>query len=429
MANFCMQKRGMKKNWKLGAVIGGAIVGLSLLSNSCVAQEPSLDARLNEQIVMVLAASGGTNAELETTIFKPPGEGPFPLVIMNHGKEPGDPHLQKRDRFLVISREFVKRGYAVVIPMRKGFSGSTGEYSDYGCDMDGNGQLQADDLQSTLEYMRRQSWVDKDRIVVAGQSYGGLATMAFGTRKFPGVKGLINFAGGLRDDSGTCRWQASLVDAFADYGAKSTVPSLWFYGENDSYFNHDIASRMYNAYVASGGDAQLVAYGPFKSDAHGMAGSRDGVKIWWPETEKFLHRIGMPTDEVVAIADDPQIPKSDFATIDNVNAIPYLKDKGREAYRAFLGKSLPRAFAVSASGSWSWAEEGDDPVERVLASCEKSSRQPCKLYAVDDYVVWTDNSSAPHSETYASANQERTPAQGSAAKLSGGGPASTNGGN
>ena len=44
--------------------------------------------------------------------------------------------------------------------------------------------------------------------------------------------------------------------------------------------------------------------------------------------------------------------------VDNVEAIPYLKDKGREAYRTFLTKSLPRAFALSPSGSWSWAEDG-----------------------------------------------------------------------
>src|SRR5690606_6772191 len=56
-----------------------------------------------------------------------------------------------------------------------------------------------------------------------------------------------------------------------------------------------------------------------------------------------------------------------------------------------LSKSLPRAFAVGPNGAWSWAEDGDDPIQRVLASCERSAGQPCRLYAVDDYVVWTDN--------------------------------------
>jgi hypothetical protein len=50
---------------------------------------------------------------------------------------------------------------------------------------------------------------------------------------------------------------------------------------------------------------------------------------------------------------------------------------------------------VSPSGAWSWAEEGEDPVARVLSACQANSRQPCKLYAVDDYVVWNDSTPVP----------------------------------
>ncbi|MGH8808290.1 MAG: alpha/beta hydrolase family protein, partial [Noviherbaspirillum sp.] len=116
-----------------------------LFVSSAPAVAVALDATLNEQVVMMPAGAGGRGVELETTIFKPPGDGPFPLLIMNHGKALGDPRLQGRDRFVVVSREFVKRGYAVVIPMRKGFSRSTGDYADPGCDMTAHGQLQADD--------------------------------------------------------------------------------------------------------------------------------------------------------------------------------------------------------------------------------------------------------------------------------------------
>jgi dienelactone hydrolase len=396
MSDFLLPKRDVTKTRRLGSLIKFAVIGLSMWANAGSAQQ-IIETTLDEQVMMVPARSGNAIIELETTVFKPPGDGPFPLVVMNHGKEPGDPHYQKRDRFVVLSKEFVKRGYAVVVPMRSGFSKSTGAYLEDGCNMANNGHLQANDLEGSLEYFRQQPWVDKDRIIIAGQSYGGLATMAFGTRNFPGVRGLINFAGGLRVDGGTCHWQGELVTAFAQYGGKSALPSLWFYGQNDSYFNHALANRLHNAYLTSGGNAKLVAYGAFKSDAHGMVGSRDGVKIWWPETEHFLRQLGMPTEEVVAIAGSPSIPRTDFAAIDNVDAIPYLRDTGREAYRVFLSKSMPRAFAVSASGEWSWAEEGDNPAERVLASCQASSQTPCKLYAVDDYVVWSGNSTNPAS--------------------------------
>jgi dienelactone hydrolase len=401
MTKIFVENKDFKKKFR--NAVGAIAIGLGFAFISVPAQAVTLDASLNEQVVMVPAGSAHNSVELETTVFRPPGSGPFPLVVMNHGKALGNPRNQGRDRFIAVSREFVKRGYAVVIPMRKGFSKSTGDYSDFGCDMTGNGQGQADDLQSALEYLVTQSWVDKDRIVVAGQSYGGLATMAFGTRKFPGVKGLINFAGGLKMHGGSCQWQVSLVKAFTEYGAKSALPSIWFYGENDHHFGPDLAARLHDAYVQAGGQAKLVAYGAFKKDAHGMSGSREGVKIWWPETEKFLKEIGLPTEPVLALNDQYSLPGTNYAALDNVEAVPHLKDRGREQYRDFLAKPFPRAFAMSSTGAWSWAEDGDDPVAQALANCQKSSSQPCKLYAVNDNVVWSDEAGAGSATLTASA--------------------------
>jgi dienelactone hydrolase len=386
MSNFLLHQRVTTRSWKLKLAYGIATVCLSFLHNPVIAA-PLISATLDEQVIMLPTNS---KVQLETTIFKPPGDGPFPLLIMNHGKALGDPHSQQRDRFIVISREFVKHGYAVVIPMRKGFAKSTGNYVETACDMTSNGKIQADDLQAALRYLVTQRWVDKSRIVVAGQSYGGLATIAFGARDFPGVRGLINFAGGLRIHGGDCEWQASLVDAFAEFGRHTAVPSLWFYGANDNHFSPELAARMYRAYTAAGGNAKLIAYGPFKKDAHGMSGSWEGVKIWWPETERFLKQLGMPTEEVLAFSDETKLAKTDYAALDNVDAVPYLREKGREAYRTFLGKSFPRAFALAPNGAWSWAEDGDDPVAQVLANCEKQSAQTCKLYAVNNDVVWSD---------------------------------------
>jgi dienelactone hydrolase len=406
-----------------------AIPGMGLITQGCIAQVPqataaapqtaSLDSTLNEEVVMVPVhaqklpwwtgkpgkssgadvagtdgnqpaepAHSGWSGELETTIFKPPGEGPFPLLVLNHGKSLGSPRAQERARFLTVSREFVKRGYAVVIPMRTGFSKSSGEYVEEYCDMTANGQIQANDLDDVLAYVVRQPWADPQRILVGGQSYGGLTAMAFATHGYPGVKGVLNFAGGLRTNG--CPWEGSLVQAFGAFGAQARVPSLWFYGENDSHFGPELATRMHQAYTAAGGKATLVKFGAFKNDAHGMSGSRDGIRIWWPETEKFLRQIGMPTEEIFNVAEPARLPKSGYAEINNIAAVPYLREDGREQYRAFLTKSSPRAFALSSSGAWSWVEDGDDPAERAMANCQKNSASPCKLYAIDGDVVWTN---------------------------------------
>lgn len=378
------------KNFSVANFFCGALLLLGFSSAPPASNAIALDASVNEQVIMLAVSENGARLQLETTIFKPPGNGPFPLLLMNHGKDRGDPNLQKRDRFLAMSREFVKRGYAVAIPMRKGFSKSGGTYRDYGCNMKDNGQLQADDVQAALNAIRTQPWVDAQRIVVAGQSYGGLATLAFGTRRVSGVRGLLNFAGGLRIDGDTCNWRNALVNAVADYAGKTTLPSLWFYGANDSYFDHALANKLINAYQNAGGRAQLVAFGNFKSDAHGLVGSRDGVPIWWPETERFLQSIGMPVTETIAIAAPAKLATTHFAAIDDVTAVPYLSEGGRDGYRKFLTRSTPRAFAIAADGGWSWAEEGDDPAERVLAACQDGRKTPCHLYAIDNDVVWSD---------------------------------------
>jgi dienelactone hydrolase len=272
------------------------VLMMSVLNGVCFAQSPVPDAKMHEEVVMIPEGSGLFGVKLETTIFKPPGNGPFPILIMNHGKSAGIPHFQGRSRFLTITRVFINLGYAIVLPMRKGFSESTGIYVGGGCNIAGNGRAQAEDLVAALDYVVKQPWADKDRMVVAGQSQGGLATIALGELNYPGVKGLINFAGGLTVSD--CQWKTPLVDAFGKFGGRTKVSSIWFYGENDSYFSPEVVKNMYAAYTAAGGREKLVAYGPFQQDSHTMSGSIDGVGIWWPETKSFLESIGMPTESI-----------------------------------------------------------------------------------------------------------------------------------
>jgi hypothetical protein len=242
--------------------------------------------------------------------------------------------------------------------------------------------------------------------------------MALGTEDLPGVRGLINFAGGLRDDANQCDWRAELVRAFSTYGAAGKLPSLWMYGANDSLFPPELVARMHGAFVQSGGRAKLVEYGKFKRDAHGMIASRDGEKIWWRDTERFLKQIGMPTDERYTVTAQPQVPKSNYARLDDVDAVPFLTENGRNGYREYLARMTPRAFAVSPNGAWCWAEEGEDPDARALATCEKKGGQPCKLYSVDENIVWHDEPAAlERASTIAAVPSRPTGAIGSTAAV------------
>ncbi|MGV2292723.1 prolyl oligopeptidase family serine peptidase [Trinickia sp. YCB016] len=361
------------------------------------AYQPKVAVDMNEQIIRVPVDASGS-VTLETTIFKPDGPGPFPMVVFNHGKIQGDPRDQARSRPIAFAREFVRRGYIVVAPNREGFADSGGTYQQAGCDVERNGVAQADDVAATIAYMSKQSYVDAQHIVVAGSSHGGLTTIAYGVNAAPGVRGLVNFSGGLRQDA-CSGWQSNLTQAFETYGENTRVPSLWLYGDNDSVWTPALSAKMYAAYTAHGAHAQMFDFGDYKNDAHRLVVDHDGVSVWWPAVEAFLARIGMPTSVQYRV-EEPSMPKaSGYAALDAVNAVPFLDAAGRAGYQNFLKQYPTRAFAVSDSGAWSWAEGGDNPMALAVQNCEKEGAGACHLYAVNDSVVWKDGSSAAPTAT------------------------------
>jgi dienelactone hydrolase len=351
---------------------------------------PAVDNGLNETVIRIPE----DDITLQTTVFKPNGAGPFPMIVFNHGKLPGDAHDQPRNRPLALAREFVRHGYVVVVPNRRGFAESGGNYAGNGCNVEANGYAQARDVAATVAYMSEQPYIDKTHIVVGGTSHGGLTAIAYGAHdaaSAPGVRGLINFSGGLRQDE-CAGWQKNLTNAFGAYGENVRLPSLWLYGENDSVWQGGLAGQMYTAFTEHGAKAQMVDFGAYKNDAHRLVGDRDGVQIWWPQVKAFLTQIGMPTAVQYQVS-EPQAPKATgYASLDAVTAVPFLDEGGRAGYRNFLHQYSSRAFAVSNSGAWSWAEGGDDPMSVALASCQKQSSDPCRLYAVNEDVVWRDAS-------------------------------------
>lgn len=369
-----------------------AAAALLIAAGGAWAQAPELDAGLNESVQSIRKA-GLFAIDLETTVYKPDGAGPFPVAVINHGKASGDPRFQSRYRPALGARYFLQRGYAVVVPMRQGFSKSGGGYIGGGCNVESNGRVQAEDVKAVLDDVVRQPWADKDLIVVVGQSHGGWTTLAFGQRNYPGVKGLVNFAGGLRQE-GCPNWKQALASGAASYARETRLPSLWFYGDNDSYFDPDTFRPMFDQYNAAGGQARLVAFGKFGVDAHNLFGARAGTAIWQPEVTRFLASVGMPHEvqpEFSRYGASPALPvppRTDFAALEDEARIPYLRDSGRAGYRNYLTRLVPRAFAIAPNGAWGWGEGGDDPLRRALFNCNRAGKGECRLYSVDDQVVW-----------------------------------------
>jgi dienelactone hydrolase len=255
--------------------------------------------------IPVVDADGTTPRLLEALLFRPPGEGRRPLVVISHGtpRRPEDragmrPHWAER-----AAAFFVAEGYVVVAAMRRGYGRSPGEADERtpgGC---GNpdyvevARRVAKQVLAVAAFMRAQPFVAGDKIVLAGQSAGGLASIAAAADNPPGIVGVVNFAGGRgsRATDDVCG-EDRLVAAMQRFGQGSRVPSIWLYSENDTYFRPDLARRMHTAYApglaAAGARTSLHILPPFGQDGHGFVLRAESERHWHPLVREFLASLG-----------------------------------------------------------------------------------------------------------------------------------------
>lgn len=359
------------------------------------------DAPMNERVLRIPGDSMDS-VTLEVTLFTPSGPGPFPLAVMNHGSD-GSKSIREnpRYRFTNSAYYFLSRGYAVALPMMRGYAGSEGKQVSHGCDLAALGISNAKDIYAVIDYLSSMPEIDGNNVVVAGQSFGGWNTLALGTLKHPRVKGLINFNGGvLASDCSMSEY--SLASAARQFGAHTSIPSIWFYGDNDKVFSTSTWRAMYDSYIEAWGPAELVAYGKFMKDSHNMLGYREGFAIWMPKVDAFLDKIGLPSKLVYPeYLPVPFPPPTDFAAIDDVDAVPYLNEEGRKTYRKFLADSKPKVFVFSPKGLSASYKGGFDPLGRAMKACKEHGHK-CQVYAVDDHVTWIRPTPAPPATDFAS---------------------------
>jgi dienelactone hydrolase len=250
----------------------------------------ALDADLNEEVIGVPAVIQGRTFHLSATLYRPAKVGKFPLIVVNHGTSPDPVRNAERKRYPAASKAFVAKGFAVVIPMRRGYGGSEGsQVRRYGDDLTRYGLENALDIKGSIQFLKAQPYVDGKRIVVIGQSTGGLATMAYLSMADQGVLGGINFHGGVRPRNFIADpLLDARVAAFATYAKTTSLPSLWFYTANDHSSRPAFITRLYEAYQQAGGRAQLVQLGPFMQDGHTLFERPEGLDIWWPKVWEFL---------------------------------------------------------------------------------------------------------------------------------------------
>ena len=348
-------------------------------------------APLHEQLLH-LPGDPDRPVDLVVTLYMPDGPGPFPLAVMNHGSSGnGVQRAQmQRYRFTMSAYYFLSRGYAVALPMMRGFAGSGGRLGRYGCDLDRLAMDNGRDIEAVIADLAHDPRLDTSRVIVAGQSFGGWNTLGLGALQPHGVRGLVDFVGGLQysacSDIGNNA--QSLVKAAGRLGNYTRLPGIWFYGENDSLFGPDIWRPMHAAYIRGGADAELVDVGRFMEDSHQMLSHPESIPLWAPRLDAFLTRIGMPGREILPQYMPRPWPKpTHFAAVTDMAAIPWIGPAARDSYRKFLSARLPRVFMIAPGGQSVSTQGGFDPLARAAGLC-KTARLVCMPYAIDDDVVF-----------------------------------------
>lgn len=333
--------------------------------------------------------------QIPITIFRPAGDGPFPLAIMNHGRANQERRAGQqgvRQRYEFLSRYLVSKGFAVMVPTRVGYGETYGEYdpeASGACNaprLEPMSMVASDQVLATLEFAKTLPYIDSTRWLVMGQSVGGLASVATVWRHPPGLLGGINFAGGVGGNPDTAPGEPCSPQEtsrlWGNKAAEASVPMLWLYWENDRYWGPDYPKKWHQAWVRGGAKAELhtlAAAGKEGQDGHGAMGF--DMDHWVPLAEVFLARLGFDKPGLIA-----RPAATSFAKVDEADKVPVSAAVRDASYAKFLEARRPRAYAIGPKGAAGWAS-GDWAMGRALGFCQRRGAV-CKLYAVDDDVVW-----------------------------------------
>ena len=244
-------------------------------------------------------------------LVRPVGDGPFPLVIMNHGVSlnPSDRSFFPLVEFRDAAMWFARRGYLVVAPVGTGYGAAAIDIPErgiYGPFFSKVGKCTNPNFVDPglavaqvdlwiIDYMAAEKRIVPNGVIVVGQSAGGWASIALSSLNPTQVKAIITFAagrGGRVDGkpNNNCA-PDKLVEATGAFGRTSRVPMLWIYIENDTFFGPALSQRMHEAFTAAGGRAEYHLLPPFGSDGHFLIGSPDSIPIWSPLVERFLNKL------------------------------------------------------------------------------------------------------------------------------------------
>lgn len=310
--------------------------------------------------------------------------GKHPLVVLTHGssRKTEEHALVSPWQQLPQAQWFARRGWVVLVVVRRGYGKSGGEPDSNragrcpATDYESAARYGADDLRIAIDYARELPQVDASRIIAAGVSTGGLATVALTAKAPAGLVAAINFAGGRgsKADHDVCN-PGDLVSAYREFGKTSRIPTLFIYAENDKYFWPELAQKFDAAFRSKGGQDQFILAPAIGDDGHALFRH---VSAWSDTVDAFLkaQNLVMLTDLLPEVK-APDVPPP-----------PGLSEQGLQAFQSYLLLGPHRAFATSEHAyGFSVANLTiDDARKKALERCKQSAPkgEACAVVYLDN---------------------------------------------
>ena len=233
------------------------------------------------------------NLRIQAYLYRPDGNGPFPVVIYNHGSRDGRESASVP--FQYIGNMLTRAGYAVLVPERRGYGKSDGPTwrQDVGNDQSmliARLQAETDDVLAAIDYLRTVPFADTSRIGIMGWSFGGIVTMLAASRSTAFVVA-VDQAGGALTWDGNAYVRRAVVAA----AEKSMAPTLFMVAKND----RTILSITTPAEIFKTRQIpyRMVIYEPFTpaegtrvmAPGHALF-SEQGASVWESDLVQFLSR-------------------------------------------------------------------------------------------------------------------------------------------
>ena len=232
-------------------------------------------------------------------LFRPPGEGPFPLAIVAHATSQNVLRRAQmpQPEYRALAAWLVARGFSGLVPERPGHGATGGPYLEDqgGCDEADYakaGRATADSIAVALDFMRGQSFVRQDGVVIVGHSAGAWGALALAARNPQGVAAIVAFAPGRGGHANDLPNQVcaphTLIAAAREFGTGARVPLTWLVAANDTYFSPALSRQIADAFRAGGGKVDFRMLAAYGSEGHWLAETEGGVKSAAPELDRAL---------------------------------------------------------------------------------------------------------------------------------------------